>query len=55
MKGMGAQWSVDQLSPPSPHHLPISFSYIYINARKASARAMKSCQENKILADSGTK
>jgi hypothetical protein len=40
---------VVDISPTStiPHHLPISFSYIYIK--------MKSCQENKILTDSSTK
>jgi hypothetical protein len=36
-----------------PPHLPISlFLHLHQRARKASARAMKSCQENKILADS---
>jgi hypothetical protein len=55
MKEMGAEWSMDPLSPPSPLISLSPFLHLNQRARKASARAMKSCQENKILADSSTK
>jgi len=44
---MGAEWSMDGSSPPSPIISLSPYSYIYIK--------MKSCQENKILTDSSTK
>jgi hypothetical protein len=47
MKEMGADWSMDQSSPPSPIISLSPYPYIYIK--------MRSCQENKILADSSTK
>ena len=54
-EGDGCRVVDGSVIPTIPLHLPISFSYIYISARKASARAMKSCHENKLLADSSTK
>ena len=54
-EGDGCKVVGGSVIPFIPPHLPISlFLHLHQRARKASARALKSRQESKILADSST-